>query len=190
MEKFNVSSRGRKKLIVLNSSIVYNKQHVIKKKEKNQRKYGINGFPIKVKINGKIYNSIQELKKKYNRSWKVVNKRLNDNVNYSEWEYYTGGLGTHSDSNLNSTGLLSMPKVVYVVGNKVFKSKRSIIGLDEFGKLSKSAIDNRFKSVNFPEWQQFRFEDFLKKQKNVGNIFEFMWQRSNDHPGLAKQGGE
>ncbi len=73
-----------------------------------------------------------------------------------------------------------MPRVVYVVGNKVFKSKRSIIGLNEFGNLSKSAIDNRFKSVNFPEWQQLTLEDFLEKQKN--GIFEFMWQRSNDHP--------
>jgi len=154
-----------KKLIRLNNTIVYNKQHSLKIKfKKSHTSQGVNGFPIPIYVEGKIYNSIGEIKKKFNLSWKRVNDRLNDNEKYPEWKYV--------DSKLNSN-LSQLPKILYLVGNKVFKSKRSLIGLKDFGNLSKGAVDNRFTSPNFPDWQSILVEEFLEKSKNQD--FELMW---------------
>jgi hypothetical protein len=85
-------------------------------------------------------------------SWKQVNDRIKDNLNYPEWQYAEGETGFETRRDLSDT--------LFLVGNKVFKSKRSLIRLEQFDNLSKSAVDNRFKSHSFPEWH-------LLKRKNL-----------------------
>lgn len=76
-----------------------------------------------------------------------------------------------------------LPAILYLVGNKVFKSKRSIIGLPEFGNLSKSGVNARFNSPSFSDWRCVKLEEFQQMMETNGNqYFKFMWQRSNGHP--------
>jgi hypothetical protein len=51
--------------------------------------------------------------------------------------------------------------------------------------LSLTAVRNQFNSENFPEWQEKTKEEFIQlKKSNPLIVYEFMWQRSNDHPSV------
>jgi hypothetical protein len=162
-------------LIQLNNDLCYNIQERIPEKrevKQNDRTVGVNGFAIPIRVRTKIYGSISQIKREYDLSWKQVNDRIKDNLNYPEWQYAEGETGFETMGDL--------PDTLFLVGNKVFKSKRSLIRLEQFDTLSKSAVDNRFKSHSFPEWRSIKKDEFMKLVEN--QVFVFMWKRPNDHP--------
>lgn len=130
-----------------------------------------NGLAISVYVEGKIYPSISNLKKIYKLSSIEVKKRLDDNQNYPEWQYF---------NKKTETQFADFPNQLYLISNKVFKSQRSIAGLKEFGNLSPPGVTNRFKSNKFPDWRSVKLEEFIELSKNQN--FIIMWQRPNDHP--------
>ena len=106
-------------------------------------------------------------------SLKELLSRVNDDENFPDWQFVEENFGEFSD----------LPRIVYLVQNKVFKSKRSVCRDPAFSTLSRTAVENRFKSANFPEWQLKTKEEFFQlKKSNPLIVYEFMWQRSNDHP--------
>ena len=124
----------------------------------------LNDFLIRLSIEGQIFEGMLQVQRAFRLSTEEVIKRLNDNVNFPDWQF-------------------DLPQKVYLVGTKVFYSQGSVFRHSDFTGLSLSAVKNRFKSKNFPDWQIKTKEEFLQfKKENPLFVFEFMWQRSNDHP--------
>lgn len=186
-ESQKIRREAEKKLIEFNKSIVYNKHHASILKElskssqqKNALRQAINGFPIAISINGEIYKSKRQAQIFFNITKKELNKRLENNIDFPDWkiiETFAPGLG------IALAEVENLPKIVYLVDNKVFKSKRSLIRNVDFGNLSKTGVSARFQSSKFPNWKSMLREEFIQmKNENPEIDFEFMWQRCNDHP--------
>lgn len=179
-EDQNVRLEAEKKCISLNRSIVYNTQHSEKTKQKpnprlKERFNSLNGFAHLFSIEGRIFVGFSDVCSVYGISRKEILCRVNDNENFPDWQFVQEDFSEFSD----------LPPRVYLVQNKVFKSKRSVSRHPDFRTLSRTAAENRFKSKNFPEWQLKTKDEFIQLIKsNPLMVYEFMWQRSNDHPSL------
>lgn len=174
-EDLKIRLEAEQKLIGFNSSIVYNTQHAAKTKQKKEnprlkeRSNLFNGFPRRFSIEGQVFESLGSVRNKFAISRKEIIRRVNDNENFPDWQLF------EEDSDF--------PEKVYFVNNKVFNSERSILRHPDFQMLSRYAVRKQFESENYPEWQiKTKKEFFQLKEENPRIIFEFMWQRSNDHP--------
>lgn len=180
-EEQNTRLEAEKTLISRNSLIVYNTQHSAKTNQKRenpqlkQRPDFLNGFPLHFFIEGQSFQGLSTVRCTFGISRKKIIRRINDNENFSDWQLVEEPLDQ----------FFGIPEKVYLIHNKVFKSQRSILRHPDFQMLSRSGINNRLKSKNFPEWQVKTRQEFLQlKEENPLIVFEFMWQRSNDHPSM------
>lgn len=122
---------------------------------------------------GQIFQGFSSVRCVYDISRKEIIRRVNDDENFPDWQFIQKVFEEFSD----------LPEKVYLVQNKVFNSQRSICRHPDFELLSRTAIQNRLNSKNFPEWRGITKQEFIElQQKNPLIVFEFMWQRSNDHP--------
>ncbi len=98
---------------------------------------------------------------------------MENNIDFPDWkiiETFAPGLG------IALAEVENLPKIVYLVDNKVFKSKRSLIRNVNFGNLSKTGVSARFQSSKFPNWKSMLREEFIQmKNENLEIDFEFMW---------------
>lgn len=99
----------------------------------------MNGFPHCFSIEGRIFVGFLDVRFVYGISRKEIICRVNDNENFQDWQFVQEDFGEFSD----------LPPIVYLVQNKVFKSKRSVSRDPAFSTLSRTAAENRFKSTNF-----------------------------------------
>lgn len=168
-----VRKKAEAELILLNKALAYNTQHVPREKTKKVRTSGINGFARPVEICGIQYKSIGEAKSKLNLTWKYIDARVND-ANFPDWKYVDEQSSTevHLGPDL-VLPVSQLPPKVYLIGNKVFKSQRSMVGLEEFDNLSKTGVATRLKSARFPTWRSLTRDEFLKESKS--QHFEIMW---------------
>lgn len=171
----------KKKLILFNNLIVYNTQHAAKIKQKREhlrlkeRPNYLNGFPLRFFIEGQFFESLSNVRRTFALSRREILQRLHDNENFPDWQLVDETLKQFSD----------VLEKVYLIQNKVFHSKGSVGRHPDFQTLSRSGINNRFNSKNFPEWQVKTKQEYLRfKEENPLIIFEFMWQKSNDHPSM------
>jgi group I intron endonuclease len=176
----NLRLEAEQKCISLNCSIVYNTQHSGKTKQKpnpqfKEKSNFLNGFSHRFLIEGRILEGFSIVRSMYGISRKEIICRVNDNENFPDWQFVYEDFGQFSD----------LPQRVYLVQNKVFNSKRSVSRHPDFLSLSRTAVVNRFNSINFPDWQEKTKVEFLQlKKSNPFVVYEFMWQRSNDHPSM------